>query len=90
MISAIRFMADFAEPDSAQLVVNTVTPERKQGKFNAQIDSLISIGEVTLKGQVSIGIDVKSGVWGANSYSSHNFERHPSLVKCDALVMMSQ
>ena len=48
--------------DSAQLVVSTVTPERKQGKFNAQIDSLISIGEVTLKGQVSIGIDVKSGV----------------------------
>lgn len=48
--------------ETAQLVVNTVTPERKQGKFNAQIDSLISIGEVTLKGQVSIGIDVKSGV----------------------------
>ena len=48
--------------DTAQLVVNTVTPERKQGKFNAQVDSLISIGEVTLKGQVSIGIDVKSGV----------------------------
>jgi hypothetical protein len=48
--------------DSAQLLVNTVTPERQQGKFNAQIDSLISIGEVTLRGQVSAGIDVKSGV----------------------------
>ncbi len=48
--------------DSAQLVVNTITPERKQGKFNAQIDTLISIGEVTLKGLVSIENDVKSGV----------------------------
>jgi hypothetical protein len=48
--------------DAAQLAVNTVTPERQQGKFNAQIDTLISIGEVTLKGQVSIENDVKSGV----------------------------
>jgi len=48
--------------DSAQLFVNTVTPEHKQGKFNAQVDSLISIGEVVLMGQVGIGIDVKSGV----------------------------
>jgi len=47
---------------TAQLAVNAVTPERQQGKFNAQIDSLISIGEVTLKGQVSIENDVKSGV----------------------------
>jgi hypothetical protein len=47
---------------AAQLAVNTVTPERQQGKFNAQIDTLISIGEVTLKGQVSIENDVKSGV----------------------------
>ena len=47
---------------SAQLLVSTVKPERKQGKFNAQVDSLVSIGEVMLKGQVSIGIDVKSGV----------------------------
>ncbi len=47
---------------TAQLAVNPVTPERRQGKFNAQIDTLISIGEVTLKGQVSIENDVKSGV----------------------------
>ncbi len=47
---------------TAQLAVNAVTPERQQGKFNAQIDTLISIGEVTLKGQVSIENDVKSGV----------------------------
>jgi hypothetical protein len=47
---------------ASQLAVKTVTPERQQGKFNAQIDTLISIGEVTLKGQVSIENDVKSGV----------------------------
>jgi len=47
---------------TAQLAVSAVTPERQQGKFNAQIDTLISIGEVTLKGQVSIENDVKSGV----------------------------
>jgi hypothetical protein len=47
---------------AAQMAVHTITPERKQGKFNAQIDTLISIGEVTLKGQVSIDNDVKSGV----------------------------
>ena len=48
--------------DQAQMQIKTVTPQREQGKFNAQVDSLISIGEVTVKGQVSIGIDVKSGV----------------------------
>jgi hypothetical protein len=47
---------------ASRLVAITVTPERQQGKFNAQIDTLISIGEVTLKGQVSIANDVKSGV----------------------------
>jgi len=47
---------------ASRLAVITVTPERQQGKFNAQIDTLISIGEVTLKGQVSIENDVKSGV----------------------------
>jgi hypothetical protein len=47
---------------TAQLAVNAVTPERLQGKFNTRIDTLISIGEVTLKGQVSIENDVKSGV----------------------------
>ena len=47
---------------SAHLTVETVTPERRQGKFNAQIDTLISIGEVTLRGQVSVENDVKSGV----------------------------
>jgi hypothetical protein len=48
--------------EAARLAVDAVTPERRQGKFNAQVDTLVSIGEVTLKGQVSIENDVKSGV----------------------------
>ncbi|MGI9324832.1 MAG: hypothetical protein ACR2PZ_06400 [Pseudomonadales bacterium] len=43
------------------LTVATVAPERAQGKFDAQVDTLISIGEVTLKGAASVEIDVKSG-----------------------------
>ncbi len=46
----------------AKLAVQTTTPEHEQGKFNAQVDTLISIGEVTLKGQAGIEVDVKSGV----------------------------
>ena len=29
------------------------------------------------------------GLWRAKSYSSHKFERFPSLVICDALVTMN-
>jgi hypothetical protein len=46
---------------AARLVVKAVTPERQQGKFDAQIDTLISIGEVTLKGSAGVAINVKSG-----------------------------
>lgn len=44
-----------------KLTVNTVAPERKQGKYNAQVDTLISLGEVTMRGSASIQMDVKSG-----------------------------
>lgn len=47
--------------DLARLAVQAVTPEREPARFNAQVDQLISIGEVTLKGQVGIDHDVKSG-----------------------------
>ncbi|MDX1402207.1 MAG: hypothetical protein R3245_09820, partial [Kiloniellales bacterium] len=43
------------------LLVAAVKPERKQGRFDAQIDTLISLGEVALKGSASVKIDVKSG-----------------------------
>lgn len=44
-----------------ELVVTTVAPERKIGKFDAQVDTLISLGEVTMKGSASIKLDMKSG-----------------------------
>lgn len=46
---------------AAQLVVKAVAPERQQGIFDAQVDTLISIGEVSLRGSATIEINVKSG-----------------------------
>ncbi|MBT5231961.1 MAG: hypothetical protein HOM11_16980, partial [Methylococcales bacterium] len=43
------------------LTVQGVAPERKLGQFDAQVDTLVSIGDVTLKGDASIAINVKSG-----------------------------
>ncbi|MBF0099555.1 MAG: hypothetical protein HQK77_01465 [Desulfobacterales bacterium] len=36
-------------------------PERKQGKFDAMVNTLISIGDVTMKGSATIDINIKSG-----------------------------
>ncbi|MDH5326464.1 MAG: hypothetical protein OEZ68_06495 [Gammaproteobacteria bacterium] len=47
--------------DKPQLLVQAVAPERKQGKFDAQVDTLFSIGEVTVKGNATVQLDVKSG-----------------------------
>ncbi|TFH48321.1 MAG: hypothetical protein E4H01_06575, partial [Lysobacterales bacterium] len=46
---------------SPELVIKAVAPERKQGKFDAQVDTLISIGDVTMKGSATVEINVKSG-----------------------------
>jgi len=43
------------------LRVEASEPERKQGRFDAQVDTLISLGEVTLTGSASVEINVKSG-----------------------------
>ena len=43
------------------LRVQAVSPERRQGKFDAQVDTLVSIGEVTLRASASVEINVKSG-----------------------------
>ncbi len=43
------------------LTVAAVPPERKQGRFDAEVDTLISLGEVTMKGSASVEFDVKSG-----------------------------
>lgn len=47
--------------DSPILSVSAITPERKEGKFDAQVDTLVSLGEVTLKGSATLEIDIKSG-----------------------------
>ncbi len=43
------------------LRVIPVAPEPVQGKFDAQVDTLISIGDVALKGSATIEVVVKSG-----------------------------
>jgi len=43
------------------LTVNTMAPIRKQGKYDAQVDTLVSLGEVTMRGSTGIRIDVRSG-----------------------------
>jgi hypothetical protein len=43
------------------VTVKAQAPERKQGKFDAQVNTLISLGEVTMKGSATIELDVKSG-----------------------------
>ncbi len=47
--------------DMPQLTVETMAPIRLQGKYDAQVDTLISLGEVTMRGSAGIQIDVKSG-----------------------------
>jgi len=47
--------------DKPLLSVQGVAPEHKRGKFDAQVDTLVSIGEVTLKGAATVAINVKSG-----------------------------
>lgn len=46
---------------AALLTVKPTVPERQQGKFDAQVDTLISIGEVTLTGSATVVVNVKSG-----------------------------
>ncbi len=50
----------YIDPDPI-LMVKAVAPERKAGKFDAQVDTLISIGDVTLKGATTLELNVKSG-----------------------------
>jgi hypothetical protein len=44
-----------------QLVVEAAEPDRVQGKFDVQVDTLISLGDVTLTGSASVQVNVKSG-----------------------------
>lgn len=57
---AVAHTYKYTDPQSL-LSVRPTVPERQQGKFDAQVDTLISIGEVTLTGSASIAVNVKSG-----------------------------
>ncbi|KJR43096.1 hypothetical protein MCHI_001017 [Candidatus Magnetoovum chiemensis] len=46
---------------SPVLAVSTQAPEKKKALMNAQINTLISIGDVTLKGSATVEINIKSG-----------------------------
>lgn len=46
---------------SPGLTVRPSAPDREVGRFNAIVDTLVSLGEVTMTGSASIGVDVKSG-----------------------------
>jgi hypothetical protein len=47
--------------ESPALTVRAEAPVREQGKFDAQVDTLLSLGEVTLRGSSTISVQVKSG-----------------------------
>jgi hypothetical protein len=53
--------------DAPELWVAAAPPEKKQGKFDAQVDTLVSLGDVTMRGAASVDINVKSGVLEALS-----------------------
>ena len=46
---------------TAEIRVKAMAPERVQGKFDARVDTLISIGDVAMKGAASVTVSVKSG-----------------------------
>lgn len=46
---------------SPEIVVQAAAPERKQGKFDAMVNTLISLGDVTMTGAATIEVNVKSG-----------------------------
>ncbi len=47
-----------AEP---RLSAEASEPERKEGKFDAEVNTLISLSDVTLKGSATVEVNVKSG-----------------------------
>ncbi len=47
--------------ESPVLIVQATKPERKQGKFDAVVNTLISLSDVTMKGSASVEVNVKSG-----------------------------
>ncbi len=54
----------YAEP-SAALTVQATKPERKEGRFDAQVNTLVSLSDVSLRGAATVEINVKSGALAA-------------------------
>ena len=50
----------YAEPTAA-LTVQATKPERKEGRFDAQVNTLVSLSDVSLRGAATVEINVKSG-----------------------------
>lgn len=50
----------YSESDP-RLTVRTTTPTRKPGRFDAQVDTLVSLADVALQGSARVEINVKSG-----------------------------
>jgi hypothetical protein len=46
---------------SPELVVQPKTPERVQGRFDARVDTLFSVGDVTTTAAATVDVNVKSG-----------------------------
>lgn len=55
---ALSYKYAEAEPT---LIVQLATPEKSDGRFDANINTLISLSDVTLKGSASVDLHVKSG-----------------------------
>jgi len=47
--------------EGPELAVRPTEPEREQGRFDAQVDTLVSIGDVTTQGAATVEVNVKSG-----------------------------
>ncbi len=47
--------------DEPVLSVVVTRPERKAGRFDAQVDTLVSLGDVTMDGVATVDVNVKSG-----------------------------
>jgi len=43
------------------LTIEVTVPQREQGLFDAQVDTLVSLDEVSLRAAASVGVSVKSG-----------------------------
>ncbi len=47
--------------NDVKLAVQPTAPERVQGKFDSLVDTLISLSDVSLKGSVTVQVNIKSG-----------------------------